>query len=42
MGLGVAFPLGKRWSGAAEVGIDPFSTLDDGRMTLLFGFSRSL
>jgi len=42
MGLGVAFPVGKRWRGAAEFGFDPNSTVNDGRVTLLFGFSRDL
>jgi hypothetical protein len=41
-GIGVAWILPKGWSLAAEMGIDPFSTVEEGRVGVLLGFSRSL
>ena len=42
LGFGMAWRLPENWDLAAEVGIDPFSTLEEGRVSILLGFSRRL
>lgn len=40
IGVGVAWRLREAWQLAAEIGVDPFSTLEEGRFVVLLGVSR--
>ena len=42
LGFGMAWHLRDAWDFGAEVGIDPFSKLEEGRIAFLFGVSRNL
>jgi len=42
IGVGVAWRLGDAWQLAAEIGVDPFSSLEEGRFAILMGMSRKL